>query len=108
MTDRPVHVVPTRNCAEGVAALLELDPALGAAENADGDDRGRPGDPDAAGDRGRPRRDGVGPARSRRARRSSSTPTTGCSRVDNDAHRAVLAAFGRLERGFEIVDDLLR
>ena len=27
MTDRPIHVVPTRNCAEGFAALLELDPS---------------------------------------------------------------------------------
>jgi dihydroxyacetone kinase-like predicted kinase len=34
MTRIPVHVVPTRNAAEGVAALLALDPALDAAENA--------------------------------------------------------------------------
>ena len=30
LTDRPVHVVPTRNAAEGVAALLALDPSLAA------------------------------------------------------------------------------
>ena len=29
MTDRPVSVVPTRNAAEGFAALLALDPADG-------------------------------------------------------------------------------
>ena len=27
MTDRPLHVVPTRNCAEGFASLLGLDPS---------------------------------------------------------------------------------
>jgi DAK2 domain fusion protein YloV len=35
MTDRPVTVVPTRNAAEGFAALLALDPGLGAEANAD-------------------------------------------------------------------------
>jgi uncharacterized protein len=34
MTDRPVSVVPTRNAAEGLAALLALDPAMDAASNA--------------------------------------------------------------------------
>jgi hypothetical protein len=34
MTKRPVVVVPTRNAAEGFAALLELDPSLDAAANA--------------------------------------------------------------------------
>ncbi len=31
MADRPVTVVPTRNAAEGFAALLALDPSLDAA-----------------------------------------------------------------------------
>ncbi len=35
MADRPVRVVPTRNVAEGIAALLEVDPALGASGNAE-------------------------------------------------------------------------
>ena len=34
MADRPVVVVPTRNAAEGFAALLALDPTLDAAANA--------------------------------------------------------------------------
>ena len=34
MTERPVVVVPTRNAAEGFAALLALDPSLDAAANA--------------------------------------------------------------------------
>ncbi len=39
---KPVHVVPTRNAAEGFAALLALDPAVGAAANvADMTERGR-------------------------------------------------------------------
>jgi len=35
MADRPVRVVPTRNAAEGIAALLEVDPGLGASGNAE-------------------------------------------------------------------------
>jgi uncharacterized protein len=35
MADRPVRVVPTRNAAEGLAALLALDPSVGASGNAD-------------------------------------------------------------------------
>src|SRR6185312_12383747 len=34
MTERSVTVVPTRNAAEGFAALLALDPSLDAAANA--------------------------------------------------------------------------
>ncbi len=34
MTKRTIRVVPTRNCAEGVAALFELDPSQGAEANA--------------------------------------------------------------------------
>ena len=34
MTNRPIHVVPTRNCAEGVAALFELDHTRAAEQNA--------------------------------------------------------------------------
>ena len=41
MADRPVVVVPTRNAAEGFAALLALDPSLDAAGQRRPDDRGR-------------------------------------------------------------------
>ena len=42
LADRPVHVVPTRNAAEGFAALLALDPGEPAAANvADMTERGR-------------------------------------------------------------------
>ena len=43
MADRPVHVVPTRNAAEGFAALLALDPGEPAAANVGRHDRARPG-----------------------------------------------------------------
>ena len=59
MTKRKISVVPTRNCAEGVAALFELDPSQDAEANAAADDRRRPRHPDDAGHRGRARRDGV-------------------------------------------------
>ena len=36
MTDRPVDVVPTRNVAEGFAALLALDPTVDAADERPG------------------------------------------------------------------------
>ena len=42
MTDRPVVVVPTRNAAEGFAALLALDPEPGRRGQRRPDDRGRP------------------------------------------------------------------
>ena len=45
MTDRPIHVVPTRNCAEGFASLLGLDPSDPVTENVramtDAEPRGR-------------------------------------------------------------------
>ncbi len=48
MTERPVAVVPTRNAAEGFAALLALDPTLDAAANAGPMTEAGPGDPDAS------------------------------------------------------------
>ena len=61
MTKRTIHVVPTRNCAEGVAALFELDPIAGRGGQRRHDDRGRPRHPDDAGHRGDPRRDRLRP-----------------------------------------------
>ena len=43
LTARAVHVVPTRNAAEGIAALLALDPDAGGAANADEMTAGRAG-----------------------------------------------------------------
>ena len=51
MADVPIHVVPTRNVAEGIAAMMELDVGRRRGQR-DGDGRGRAGDPDAPGDGG--------------------------------------------------------
>ena len=102
MTDRPVHVVPTRNVAEGVAALFELDGKATAAENAA-----------AMTEAGR----GLQTMQITEAVRDATVsghkvkkgqtivldPDDGLLAVDNDADRAVLAAFARLEPGFSIV-----
>ena len=102
MTDRPVHVVPTRNVAEGIAALFELDPSMGAEENAT-----------AMTDAGR----GLQTMQVTEAVRDATVsghkvkkgqtivldPDDGLLAVDNDPDRAVLAAFARLEPGFSIV-----
>ena len=102
MTDRPVHVVPTRNCAEGIAALFELDPSQSAADNAL-----------AMSDAGR----GLQTMQVTEAVRDATVsghkvkkgqtivldPDDGLLAVDNDVERAVLAAFARLEAGFAVV-----
>ena len=60
MADRPVVVVPTRNAAEGFAALLSLDPSLDASANAGPMTEAARVDPDAGRHRSRPRRDDRG------------------------------------------------
>jgi DAK2 domain fusion protein YloV len=102
MTDRPVHVVPTRNVAEGVAALFELDPALPGADNAA-----------AMTSAGRGiqtmqvteavRDATVSGHKVRKGQTIVLDPDDGLLAVDKDAHRAVLAALGRLEPGFSLV-----
>ncbi len=102
MTDRPVHIVPTRNVAEGIAALFELDPSATAAENAA-----------AMTDAGRGlqtmqvteavRDATVSGHKVRKGQTIVLDPDDGLLAVDNDADRAVLAAFARLEPGFSIV-----
>ena len=57
MADRPVVVVPTRNAAEGFAALLALDPSLDAPANAGPMTEAARAIQTLVGDRGRPRRD---------------------------------------------------
>ncbi len=103
MTDRPVHIVPTRNCAEGVAALLRMDPAKGAEENAE-----------AMTSAARAilsvqvteavRDATVSGRKVKKGQTMVLDPDDGLLALDNDAHRAVIAAFGRLKGGFEIVE----
>ena len=61
MTRRPVHVVPTRNCAEGDRGAVRAGSATLRGDERGPDDGGRPVDPDDAGHRGRPRRDRLRP-----------------------------------------------
>jgi DAK2 domain fusion protein YloV len=102
MTDRPIHVVPTRNVAEGVAALFELDPAQSAAENA--------ATMTAAGRALQTLqvteavRDAmVSGHKVKKGQTIVLDPDDGLLAVDNDPDRAVLAAFARLEPGFAVV-----
>ena len=103
MTDRPVHIVPTRNCAEGVAALLRMDPTKNAEENAEAM---------TAAARAilsvqvtEAVRDATVSGRKvKKGQTMVLDPDDGLLALDNDANRAVITAFGRLNRGFEIVE----
>ncbi len=102
MTSRPVHVVPTRNVAEGIAALFELDPSASAEQNAT-----------TMTDAGR----GLRTMQVTEAVRDATVsghkvhkgqtivldPDDGLLAVDNDVEKAVLAAFARLAPGFGVV-----
>ncbi len=102
MADRPVLVIPTRNCAEGLAALQRLNPRLGAAENAD-----------AMTSAGRSiqtmqvteavRDATVSGHRVKKGQTIVLDPDDGLLAVDNDAEKAVLAAFAKLEPGISVV-----
>lgn len=103
MTGRPVHIVPTRNCAEGVAALLRMDPALSAAENAEAMTQAARSIlsvqvTEAVRDAT------VSGKKVKKGQTMVLDPDDGLLALDNDAHRAVIAAFGRLKGGFEIVE----
>ncbi len=102
MTDRPIHIVPTRNVAEGVAALFELDPVQSAADNA--------ATMTAAGRALQTlqvteavRDATVSGHKVRKGQTIVLDPDDGLLAADNDPDRAVLAAFARLEPGFAVV-----
>jgi DAK2 domain fusion protein YloV len=103
MTDRPVHIVPTRNCAEGVAALLRLDPAKSAAENAEAMTLAARAIlslqvTEAVRDAT------VSGRKVKKGQTMVLDPDDGLLALDSDANRAVISAFGRLHGGFEIVE----
>jgi dihydroxyacetone kinase-like predicted kinase len=102
MTDRPVHIVPTRNVAEGVAALFELDGRITAAENeAAMTEAGRALQTMQVTEAVRDAT--VSGHKVRKGQTIVLDPDDGLLAVDNDPDRAVLAAFGRLDPGFSIV-----
>ncbi len=103
MTDRPVHIVPTRNCAEGVAALLRLNPTRGAEENAVAMTAAAQAIlsvqvTEAVRDAT------VSGKKVKKGQTMVLDPDDGLLAHDSDPHRAVITAFGRLHGGFEIVE----
>jgi len=102
MTDRQVHVVPTRNCAEGIAALFVLDHARSASENATRmTEVGRGLQTMQVTEAVRDAT--VSGHKVKKGQTIVLDPDDGLLAVDNDPDRAVLAAFGRLEAGFGVI-----
>ncbi|MHB8892822.1 MAG: DAK2 domain-containing protein [Candidatus Limnocylindrales bacterium] len=102
MTDRPVHVVPTRNCAEGVAALFELDPAQDAATNAA--TMTKAGRAIQTMQVTEAVRDATVSGRKvRQGQTIVLDPDDGLLAVDGDTQRAVLTGLGRLDPGYGLV-----
>jgi len=102
MSERRVIVVPTRNAAEGLSALLSLDPTL--------DAEGNVGSMTAAARAVQTFqvteavRDAViGGRKVRRGQAIALDPDDGLVSVDSSAERALLAAIDELEAGFELV-----
>ncbi len=102
LTRVPVQVVPTRNAAEGVAALLALDPSLGAEENAG------PMIEAAHAIQTLQVTEAVRDARiaGRRVKKGQTIvldPDDGLVAVDSDRNRAFLAGLATLRPGFELI-----
>lgn len=102
MADRPVRVVPTRNAAEGIAAMLEVDPSAGASGNAE---------TMLAAARSlrsflvtEAVRDAVVSGRKvRRGQSMALDPDDGLLAAEDDPDRATLVGLGALEPGFSLV-----
>ncbi len=102
MAKRPVTVIPTRNAAEGFAALLCLDPAEGAEANTG---------PMTEAARSiqtlqvtEAVRDAtIGKKKVKHGQTIALDPDEGLVAVNNDRMRCILEAVGRLKPGFELV-----
>jgi uncharacterized protein len=102
MTERPVVVVPTRNAAEGFAALLALDPQLDAAANAG---------PMTEAARAiqtlvvtEAVRDAtIGGRKVKRGQTIALDPEDGVVAVDGNREKCVVAAVSALTPGFELI-----
>lgn len=100
--DKRVVVVPTRNAAEGIAALFALDPTLDAAANAG---------PMTEAGRGiqtvqvteAVRNATIGSRKVKQGQTIALDPDDGLVAVDSDRERAVLKAIGALEPGYELI-----
>ena len=102
MTDRPVSVVPTRNAAEGFAALLALDPAMGAAANVGPmTEAGRAIQTIAVTEAVRDAK--IGGKKVKRGQTIALDPDDGLIAVDSDRDKSVLSAIAALTPGYELV-----
>ena len=102
MAERPVFVVPTRNAAEGFAALLALDPARDAAGNAAVmTEAGRGVQTLAVTEAVRDAT--IGGRKVRHGQTIVLDPDDGLLAADNDRMKAVLAGVAALEPGYELL-----
>jgi dihydroxyacetone kinase-like predicted kinase len=102
MTDRVVVVVPTRNAAEGFAALLSLDPQLDAAGNAAPmTEAGRAIQSLVVTEAVRDAT--IGGRKVKRGQTIALDPDDGLVAVDSDRQKCVLAAVASLQAGFELI-----
>ena len=102
MTDRPVSVVPTRNAAEGFAALLALDPQMDAATNVDPmTEAGRAIQSLVVTEAVRDAK--IGGRKVKRGQTIALDPDDGLIAVDSDRDKAVLTAMQALKPGSELV-----
>lgn len=102
MTDRPIHVVPTRNCAEGFASLLGLDPSDPVEENVRAmTEASREAQTMQVTEAVRDAT--VSGRKVRHGQTIALDPDDGLLAVDNDPHKAVLAALGKLEPGYGVI-----
>ena len=102
MSERPVAVVPTRNAAEGFAALLAMDPSLDAPGNvAQMTEAGRGIQTVVVTEAVRDAT--IGGRKVRRGQTIALDPDDGLVAVDNDRERCVIEAMTSLPPGFELV-----
>jgi dihydroxyacetone kinase-like predicted kinase len=102
MTERPVSVVPTRNAAEGFAALLALDPQMDAAANVGPmTEAGRSIQSLVVTEAVRDAK--IGGRKVKRGQTIALDPDDGLVAVDSDRDKSVLAAMKALRPGSELV-----
>jgi dihydroxyacetone kinase-like predicted kinase len=102
MADRPTHVVPTRNAAEGVAALLALDPTAGAGSNVElMTSAGRGIQSVSVTSAVRDAR--IGERKVKKGQTIVLDPDDGLVAADHDRLKAILAAIETFRAGYELV-----
>ena len=102
MSERPVQVVPTRNAAEGFAALLALDPGMDAAANVGPmTEAGRAIQSVVVTEAVRDAT--IGGKKVKKGQTIALDPDDGLVAADNDTGKAVIKAMTALTPGFELV-----